>query len=259
VKNDAASEAEDLIWGLHAVSEALEREPGRVRQVLVDGAAGRAAREVADRAGALKIAVRVLHPQAFRDLARGRPFQGVAARVPPFAYADEDEVRDAAASDPHAVVLALDSIQDPQNLGSILRTSAFFGVAGVLLPRDRAAPVTPAVVRASAGGASAVPVARVTNLARSLRAFSEAGFMIAGAVASGGRDPAATRLAGPCVLVMGSEADGIRRLVRESCDVLLTIPSPGRFESLNVGVATGILVHAVSGSLRATSAGGKDG
>jgi 23S rRNA (guanosine2251-2'-O)-methyltransferase len=234
---------DDVIYGIHAVEEALA--DGHVRQVLLDGAAGGGARRVADAAKAGGVEVRVLPPPAFHELARGRPFQGIAARVDPFRYADPDDVLAAAAADPGALCLALDGVQDPQNLGSILRTAAFFGVAGVLLPKDRSVPVTPGVVRASAGAAGRVPVAQVTNLARTVRAARDAGMTAVGAAARGGVAPADAGARGPVLLVVGSEAEGLRRMVRESCDVLVTIPSPGAFESLNVGVATGVLVHAL--------------
>jgi 23S rRNA (guanosine2251-2'-O)-methyltransferase len=201
---------------------------------------------VADRAAGAGIDVRVLPSAAFADLARGRPFQGIAARVAPFSYADLDVLLAGVAGRPGAFLVALDQVQDPQNLGSILRSAAFFGASGVVVPQDRSAQVTPAVIRASAGGAARVPVARVVNLARALRACVDAGVVPVGAVAQGGVAPSEVPLDAPVVLVMGSEADGLRRLVRETCAVLVTIPSPGGFESLNVGVAAGVLMHALA-------------
>ena len=241
VNRPPSSDPDDLVYGRHAVEEALAR--GDVRQLLLDAAAGSGGRELADEARKRNVDVRVLPPEAFASLARGRPFQGVAARVKPFDYADPDDLIAAVATDPVAVCVALDQVMDPQNVGSILRTSAFYGVRGVFIPKDRAAPVTPGVARASAGAAGRVPVALVTNLARTLTACKDAGITIVGAVARGGVAPADLPRRGPFLLVMGSEAEGLRRLVRETCDVLVTLPSPGGFESLNVGVATGILVN----------------
>lgn len=254
----------NLVVGAHPVGEWLRSSPGDVIEVLVEAPGSREARAVANEARARGVEVRVLSAAVFRDLVQGRAFQGVAARVAPFRYADEHEVFQRVLADPPGLGVALDSVQDPQNLGSVLRTSAFFGVRGVILPKDRAAPVTPAVVRTSAGAAARVPVAQVTNLARTLRAWREAGVRVVGCVAHGGRDPAEAASGEPTVLVLGSEHEGLRRLVRESCDVLVTIasgdpthpPSPsvpggpthplsGGFESLNVGVAAGILIHMV--------------
>ena len=241
VNRPPSSDPDDLVYGRHAVEEALAR--GDVRQLLLDAAAGSGGRELADEARKRNVDVRVLPPAAFASLARGRPFQGVAAKVKPFDYVEAEDVIAVAAADPGAVCVALDQLQDPQNVGSILRTSAFYGVRGVFIPKDRASPVTPGVVRASAGAAGRVPVALVTNLARTLVACRDAGITAVGAVASGGVGPDEVPRRGPFVLVMGSEAEGLRRLVRESCDVLVTLPSPGGFESLNVGVATGILLN----------------
>lgn len=235
-----------LVTGAHAVEEALRSAPETVIELLVESPGTREARGIANLARTRGIEVRVLSAGAFRDLVRGRVFQGIAARVAHHRYADDDDIRRAVLADPPGLGVALDSVQDPQNLGSILRTSAFFGVRGVLIPRDRAVPVTPAVVRASAGAAVRVPVARVTNLARTLRAWREAGVRIVGSVAHGGDDVAALGPGGPMLLVLGSEHQGLRRLVRESCDALVTIPSRGGFESLNVGVAAGVLIHALT-------------
>lgn len=240
-----------LVIGAHPVGEWLRWSPGDVLEVLVKAPGSREARAVANEARTRGVEVRVLPAAVFRDLIQGRAFQGVAARVAPYRYADEQEVLRRVLADPPGLGVALDSVQDPQNLGSVLRTSAFFGVRGVILPKDRAVPVTPAVVRASAGAAARVPVAQVTNLARTLRAWREAGVRVVGSVAHGGRDPAEAASGGPAVLVLGSEHEGLRRLVREACDLLVTVPCPthsplGGFESLNVGVAAGILIHAAT-------------
>lgn len=244
---DEGPSIDDLVYGLHPVETYLAEAPTRIREVLVDGGAGAGPRKAAEVANAAGVPVRVLPPEAFRDLARGRPFQGIAARVKPHEYADGDELAEAARTDPSAVLVALDSVQDPHNLGSVLRSAAFFGVRGVVVPKDRAVGVTPVVVKASAGAAARVPVAQVTNLARWLRVCADAGWTVVGAVARGGVTPSALPGMRPLVLVLGSEGEGLRRLVTEACTVHVTIPSPGGFESLNVGVAAGILLAATAG------------
>ena len=245
---DEGPSIEDLVYGLHPVESYLAEAPSRVRELLVDASAGAGTRKATDLARDAGVPVRVLPAEAFRDLSRGRLFQGVAARVKPHEYADGDELAEGCVSDLSAVLVALDSVQDPHNLGSILRSAAFFGVRGVVIPKDRAVGVTPVVVKASAGAAARVPVAQVTNLARWLRACADAGWTVAGAVAKGGVAPSALVSARPLVLVLGSEGEGLRRLVGESCQMHVTIPSPGGFESLNVGVAAGILLAAVAGA-----------
>jgi 23S rRNA (guanosine2251-2'-O)-methyltransferase len=152
---------------------------------------------------------------------------------------------EACSRDPNGILVALDSVQDPQNLGSVLRSAAFFGVRGVLLPRDRSVGVVPSVFRASAGAAAIVPVAQVVNLARALRRCLELDVTPVAAVARGGDSLSVLPASGPLVLVLGSEAEGLRRLVLEACPIRVTLPSPGKFESLNVGVTAGILMHAI--------------
>lgn len=244
---DDGPSIDDLVYGLHPVESYLAEAPSRVRELLVDAGAGAGTRKAMDLAGAAGIPVRVLPAEAFRDLSRGRLFQGVAARVKPHEYVDGDELAESCVADPTSVLVALDSVQDPHNLGSILRTAAFYGVKGVVIPKDRAVGVTPVVVKASAGAAARMPVAQVTNLTRWLRACADAGWTVVGAVAKGGVAPSALVSARPLILVLGSEGEGLRRLVGEACQMHVTIPSPGGFESLNVGVATGILLAAVSG------------
>lgn len=241
------AEDTDLVYGIHAVEEMLSAMSDRVRQVLVDANGGSGARRVADEARRVGVEVRVLPATAFRNLSRGRPFQGVAARIAAYEYADLEDVSALAArTDPRALLVALDSVKDPGNLGSILRSSAFFGVKGLILPRDRSVEVTPTVARTSAGALASVPVAQVTNLARSLRELKDEGWFIVGADAHEGSDLEELERTGPCVLVMGSEEKGLRRLVRESCDLLVTITALGGFESLNVGVSAGILIHSMT-------------
>ena len=243
---DAGPSIEDLVYGLHPVEAYLAEAPSRVRELLVDASVGSGSRKAMELAGEAGVPVRVLPAEAFRDLSRGRLFQGVAVRVKPYEYADGDELAESCVADRSSVLVALDSVQDPHNLGSILRSAAFFGARGVVIPKDRAVGVTPVVVKASAGAAASVPVAQVTNLARWLRACADAGWTVAGAVSEGGVSPSVLASARPLVLVLGSEGEGLRRLVGEACQMHVTIPSPGGFESLNVGVAAGVLLAALS-------------
>jgi len=243
--SDGRQKSDDLAYGIHAVQELLNDGGQQIRQVLVDSGAGAGPAKLAQQAKDMGLEVRVLPSKAFGDLAKGRPFQGIAAKLAPFEYVDLDQL--IAPGQSRSFLVALDQVQDPQNFGSILRTAAFFGAAGVIIPQDRQVFVTPAVIRASAGGAMKVPVAKVVNLARALRACTDAGFTVIGAAAAGGVTPSKLPPEGPFVLVLGSEGAGLRRLVQESCQVLVTIPSPGEFESLNVGVAAGILMSALVG------------
>jgi len=238
------SRPDDLVFGAHAVEGLLAGGSRLVAEVLVETGHGRELMPLLEAAQARGIPIHTLTPEKARALAGGRAYQGIAVRVRPYVYANADELFDATQNDPCGLLLLLDSVQDPQNLGSILRTAAYFGVKGIILPKDRSVNVTPAVLRTSAGGAARVPVAQVTNLARTVSTLREQNVWVVGAAAHGTTGLRDLPTKGPLALVLGAEGTGLRRLVAASCDSLVTIPSPGRFESLNVGVAAGILLHA---------------
>lgn len=235
---------DDLVFGAHAVEGLLAGGTRLVAEVLVEAGHGRELMHLLEVAQNRGIPIHTLTPEKARALAGGRAYQGIAARVKPYRYANPEHLFTALIDDPHGILLLLDSVQDPQNLGSILRTAAFFDVKGIVLPQDRSVSVTPAVLRTSAGGAARVPVAQVTNLVRTVRSLQERGVFVAGAAAHGSKGLQDLPVRGPLALVLGAEGTGLRRLVAASCDALVTIVSPGDFESLNVGVAAGILLHA---------------
>lgn len=239
----------EIIFGSHAVQEALKGNKSLVAKVFLRAPLKKEAQEIQRIAAKMGVPVRVLDGPDFKRLFSERAQQGVAAQLCDFKYSDADEILKTAL-DKSGVAVALDLVQDPQNLGTVLRCCAFFGACGALIPKDRAAHVTSAVIRASAGAALRVPVALVTNLARTLRAWREKGVAVVGAVAHGGMDIRDLPKKGPLLLVLGSEHQGLRRLVRESCDALVTIPSAGGFESLNVGVAAGILLFEITRECR---------
>jgi 23S rRNA (guanosine2251-2'-O)-methyltransferase len=174
--------------------------------------------------------------------------QGVAMQVPPYKYADAHDLVARAKRDGRPLlVVALDGVTDPRNLGAVLRSAGAFGVHGVMVPERRAAGVTASAWKVSAGAAARVPVARVTNLVRALAELRDAGCSIVGLDADGSMPVADLELATePVVLVVGSEGKGLGRLVRENCDVLASIPIGGATESLNAGVAAGITLYEVA-------------
>jgi 23S rRNA (guanosine2251-2'-O)-methyltransferase len=187
-------------------------------------------------------------------LTHGAVHQGLAMVVPPYDYADAHDLLDAAAEAGEApLIVALDSITDPRNLGAIVRSAAAFGAHGVLVPERRAAGMTAAAWKTSAGAAARVPVARATNLSRALADLASVGCMVIGLAAGetslDDLDPDLAR--GPLVVVVGSEGDGLSRLVGEHCDVLVGIPMTADTESLNAGVAAGVVLYAVSHARRA--------
>lgn len=174
--------------------------------------------------------------------------QGVAIEVPPYDYCDvEDIVERAARRDKLGLVVALDSVTDPHNLGAALRSASAFGADGVIIPERRSAGVNATVWKVSAGAAARVPVARVTNLVRALQQLKELGYFVIGLDGGGDVDINATTLTDvPLVLVTGSEGSGLARLTRETCDQIASIPIAAEMESLNASVATGIALYQIS-------------
>jgi 23S rRNA (guanosine2251-2'-O)-methyltransferase len=181
-------------------------------------------------------------------LTGGAVHQGLAARLPAFEYAHpEDLLERAAEAGEPALIVALDSVTDPRNLGAVIRSAAAFGAHGVLVPERRAAGMTASAWKTSAGAAARVPVARATNLVRQLKAYADAGCMVVGLAGDGDVSLPGLELAdGPLVLVVGAEDDGLARLTRETCDQIVSIPMAGQLESLNAGVAASVALYAIS-------------
>jgi 23S rRNA (guanosine2251-2'-O)-methyltransferase len=185
-------------------------------------------------------------------LSGGAVHQGLLLQVPAYTYAHPDDLlaRADAANEP-ALLIALDGVTDPRNLGAVVRSAAAFGAHGVLLPERRAAGMTASAWKTSAGAAARVPVARATNLNRALQAYRSAGLYVVGLDAGGSIDLDALKVGtDPLVLVIGSEGRGLSRLVRESCDLVVSIPIGAATESLNAGVAAGIALYDVARARR---------
>jgi len=182
----------------------------------------------------------------------GAVHQGLAARVPAYEYAHPDDLLDKAAeAGEPPLIVALDSVTDPRNLGAVVRSASGFGAHGVLIPERRAAGMTASAWKTSAGAAARVPVAQAVNLVRQLKAYQEAGCMVIGLAADG--DVSLPDLVsdegladGPLVVVVGSEGKGLGRLVSETCDQLVSIPMSSGLESLNAGVAASITLYAIA-------------
>lgn len=181
-------------------------------------------------------------------LTGGAVHQGVALQLPSYDYAHPDDLMaDALHADRPALVVALDSITDPHNLGAIIRSAAAFGAHGVIIPERRSASVTAVAWKSSAGAIARVPVARATNLNRVITDYQKAGFMVAGLAGEGETDIGGVPgVDGPLLLVVGSEGEGLARLTRERCDVLARIPITSAVESLNASVAAAIALYEVA-------------
>jgi 23S rRNA (guanosine2251-2'-O)-methyltransferase len=178
----------------------------------------------------------------------GAVHQGLAARIPAYEYAHADDLLELAAErGEKPLIVALDSVTDPRNLGAVVRSASGFGAHGVLVPERRAAGMTAAAWKTSAGAAARIPVAQTVNLTRQLKAYQQAGCMVVGLAADGEVSLPDLDLAdGPLVVVVGSEGDGLSRLVAETCDLLVSIPMSSSLESLNAGVAASVALYAIA-------------
>jgi 23S rRNA (guanosine2251-2'-O)-methyltransferase len=223
-----------LVYGTHPVLEALRRREGQVQGLMVSKPA--LFHELVALAEAKHIPVQTTSLLELELLCGHANHQGVAALVGEYAYLELEDLLEIKGGT--SLLLVLDSITDPQNLGSIIRSALVLGATGLVLPKDRSASVTPSVVKVSAGASEHLPIARVTNLARTLEQLKESGCWIAGAVERGGVLPESLDLRGPTALVLGNEHKGIRPLVLRGCDVLVTTPSAAEIASLNVAAAT---------------------
>ena len=226
----------EVVYGIRPVIEALRSGRRRVHEVL--DAVGE--KEVSTEAASRRVAVKRVPRGRIEELAPGGAHQGVAARVEPYPYSSLDEIL----ASPDPLVLVLDGVTDPRNLGAIIRVADGAGASGVVIPKDRAVGVTPVAVKASAGASEHVRVARETNLRRALEKMKEAGVWAYAAEGEGkGQSSAYTKLdlSGPVAFVLGSEGRGVRRLVREGCDGMVYVPMLGAVSSLNVSVAAAVL------------------
>ena len=231
------------IVGFHAVTARLRQRPESVRAIYV--ATGRhdaRARDLVDRAKAVGVSVHPVDERRLGVLARGERHQGVVAvadaALPHVTLAD---VLEHPAEPP--LLLVLDGVTDPHNLGACLRSADAFGAHAVVVPKDRAVGVNATVAKAASGAADTIPVITVTNLARALRDLKAAGVWIVGTDA-GGESLFDADVTGPIAWVLGAEGEGLRRLTREHCDRIVGIPLAGSVESLNVSVAAGICLYA---------------
>lgn len=232
------------IAGINAVTAALEHDAANVREVLIEaGAKNPRLTEIEANARRLDIDVRRVNTQALDGVVGGLRHQGVVARYAAVKTWNENELEElVAAADGRALLVILDGVQDPHNLGACLRSAAAAGATAVLIPKDKSVQVNATVRKTSAGAADSIPVVSVTNLARAMRDLQQLGVWLYGLAGEAEASLYSIDLRGNVALVLGGEGDGLRRLTRENCDQLVKIPMPGgsEVESLNVSVATGV-------------------
>lgn len=241
-----------FVHGVHPVEEALAARPEAVERLWVaETARGPAVQRLVERARSLGIRVERCSRERIERMAKGTVHQGVVARVAEIGYVDLDDLL--ARAQEETLFVALDQVQDPVHLGAVLRSAHLLGAHGLIIPKDRAAGLTPVAVKASAGAAARLPVARVTNLARALQSLREAGICVVGADMEGAPCDRVD-LRGPICLVVGSEGEGLRRLTRERCDVLVSIPMIGEgVGSFSVSASASILLYEIARQRRTGS------
>lgn len=236
-------QSSEIIYGMHAVESTLRNDPVNVFQLLLEkGRHDRRIQQLIELAQQQGIAVEPMRKPELDKLCQQQRHQGVAIRYKAGASASRYSLDDILARD-QVLILVLDGVQDPHNLGACLRTADAAGADAVIVPKDRAAGITPVVRKVACGAAETVAFFQVTNLARALEELQQANVWIIGAAGEAEQDIYDQDLKGRIALVMGAEEKGMRRLTREKCDHLVKLPMAGQVESLNVSVATGICLY----------------
>jgi len=230
------------VYGLHTITALLQSTPERIKQIFLQvGCENASLKKLLSLVHKANIKVQTTAREVLDQLAEGGVHQGVVAHLaskPQYTEADLPQLLDNLQEPPF--LLVLDGVQDPHNLGACLRTANAAGVHAVIAPKDKAASLTPVVYKAASGAADLTPFFPVTNLARTLNQLKERGIWVYGACDSASQSIYAADLTGPMAWVLGAEGEGLRRLTRETCDALLSIPLHGTVASLNVSVAAGI-------------------
>jgi 23S rRNA (guanosine2251-2'-O)-methyltransferase len=251
-----------FLYGINPVLEALKAHPQDVLRVLVErGSRGRLSHggeRVVALAEEHRVRVDDVPPQEMHRRAAGGVHQGVGAELRDFEFKDPEDLLDiAAARNEPAFLLMLDGVTDPQNFGALVRSAHALGAHGVAVPKDRAAGITPAVAKAAAGALEHCAVAQVTNVARTIELWKEAGVWTVALAAEGDRDLSDIDLTSPIAIVLGSEGKGVRPLVRKTCDHVVRIPMAGQVGSLNVAAAGAIALYEVARQRRSGGLRGK--
>lgn len=230
-----------MIYGIHAVKALLERDPQRFLDVwILKGRDDRRLQPLVQELEANGIVIQVANRQWLDDKSEGAVHQGIVARVQQGRQFQENDLPALLAQHPAPLLLVLDGVTDPHNLGACLRCADAAGVHAIIVPRDRSAQLNATAKKVASGAAETVPLIRVTNLARTLRLLQEHNVWLVGTAGDADHHLYQTKLTGPLALIMGAEGEGMRRLTRDHCDELISIPMAGSVSSLNVSVAAGV-------------------
>lgn len=237
---------QEKLAGVNSIMEALKGRR-KIHKIFVqEGRGGKRIEELLKLAERRGVYWQYVDRQRLDQMYTQSNHQGIVAQVDTFEYATVDQILERAAfSQQEPFILILDGIEDPQNLGSIIRTAECAGIHGIIVPRHNSAEITPAVVRASAGAAEHMPVAMETNLVNVIKQLKKNGLWIVAADMDGEQDYFNCSMPSPTALVVGGEGQGIRRLVKENCDLVVRIPMNGSIQSLNASVATALIIYEI--------------
>ncbi|MCP2231729.1 23S rRNA (guanosine(2251)-2'-O)-methyltransferase RlmB [Erwinia aphidicola] len=231
----------EIVFGIHAVQALLDSDPQRFQEVFIlKGREDRRLQTLVKALEAQGIVIQVANKQMLDAKSEGAVHQGIIARVKPGRQYQEGDLPDLLASLDNPFLLILDGVTDPHNLGACMRSADAAGVHAIIVPKDRSAALNATAKKVASGAAEHVPLIRVTNLARTMRVLQEANVWIVGTAGEADHTLYQSKMTGPMALVMGAEGEGMRRLTREHCDELISIPMAGSVSSLNVSVATGV-------------------
>ncbi|HVI91881.1 MAG TPA: 23S rRNA (guanosine(2251)-2'-O)-methyltransferase RlmB [Dongiaceae bacterium] len=236
------------LFGQHAVTEAIRNPERKIQRLVRVGAAEGETLDTRSTERPLPLWEPIDRHQLEQLLPEGAVHQGIAARVAPLPDLDLLDICEQAAGSKNAVVVILDQVTDPHNVGAILRSAAAFGALAVILTERHAAPESGTLAKSASGALEHVPLVRVGNLARAMGQLKEAGFWLAGLAADGKTSLAGAKLSGKIGLVMGAEGAGLRRLTRDHCDLLVSLPTSGAINHLNVSNAAAVALYELARS-----------
>ncbi len=231
----------EIVEGRNPVLEAIKSERNIDKILILDGKIEGSAKKIVAMAKQKRIKLDFVPKAKLNEISLSDNHQGVIAYVSDYRYYELDELIDKNKTDD--IIIICDEIKDPHNLGAIIRTADAVGVSGVIIPSRRSTNVTPVVVKTSAGATEYIKVAKVTNISRSIEKLKQSGYWIVGTDVNGDKNYFDMDLKGKIVIVIGSEGDGMSRIVRQNCDFLVRIPMMGGVTSLNASVSAGILMY----------------
>ncbi len=236
----------DLLFGLHSIEAVLNNEPERILEIFaLKGRDDERMNKVISLARKHGVSVAFVAKKKLEDRANGESHQGIMANARAARVKNEADLDEIIANNEQPFLLILDGVTDPHNLGACIRSADAAGVHAVIVPKDNAASLTPVVRKVACGAAETMPLIQVTNLARTMREIQQQGIWVYGTAGEATQALYDTKMTGPIAIVMGAEGSGMRRLTREHCDTLVSLPMAGSVSSLNVSVTTGICLFEV--------------